>query len=224
MKIYILEDDADQAQLIQLWLSEHDHVSEVYASGRALIDQLQVQQPDLLILDWNLPGISGMDVLRWIKSNGHDDIPIIFNSARDTEEAVVEALTLGADDYLTKPIHQAELMARITAVSRRYQTKTPKVDTAPYQFFDNQNVIEYHDESIELTEKEYQLAKFLFGNCGQIVSRDVLLESIWSKSPSLSTRTVDTHISRLRKKLHLDGNNGWKLVSIYHKGYRLIKH
>ena len=223
MKIYILEDDSDQSQLVQHWLNSLNHVSEVFDSGRELIDQLQVKQPDLLILDWNLPGISGLDVMRWIKSNGHEGIPIIFNSARDSEEAVVEALTLGADDYLTKPIKQAELMARIAAVARRYQLETNPVDTSPYQFMDTTNQVQMNDELITLTEKEYQLAKFLFGNEGQITSRDVLLESIWSKSPGLSTRTVDTHISRLRKKLHLDGNSGWKLASIYHKGYRLIK-
>ncbi|WP_154222539.1 response regulator transcription factor [Marinicella rhabdoformis] len=223
MKIYILEDDTDQALLLQLWLKEKNHVSEVFETGRELIDRLQVKQPDLLLLDWNLPGISGLDVMRWIKSNGHESIPIIFNSSRNSEEAVVEALTLGADDYLTKPVKQAELMARISAVSRRYSKVSQNTDTSPYEFLDTTNEVNMNDEVISLTEKEYQLAKFLFGNEGQITSRDVLLESIWSKSPSLSTRTVDTHISRLRKKLHLDGNSGWKLVSIYHKGYRLIK-
>ena len=203
MKIYILEDDADQAQLLQLWLSEHHHTSEVFDCGRALINHLQTEQPDLLLLDWNLPGISGINVMRWVKSNGFEDLPIVFNSTRSHEEEVVEALTLGADDYLTKPIKQAELMARISAVSRRYMKEAPLVDTSPYEFNDNQNHIQMADEVIELTEKEYQLAKYLFGNEGQIASRDVLLEAIWSKSPSLSTRTVDTHISRLRKKLNL---------------------
>lgn len=223
MKIYILEDDNDQALLLQLWLKENNHVSEVFETGRELIDRLQVNQPDLLLLDWNLPGISGLDVLRWIKSNGHENIPILFNSTRSNEEAVVEALTLGADDYLTKPVKQSELLARIAAVSRRYNKITQEIDTKPYLFLDTTNEVQMNDEVIPLTEKEFQLAKYLFGNEGQITSRDVLLESIWSKSPSLSTRTVDTHISRLRKKLHLDGNSGWKLVSIYHKGYRLIK-
>lgn len=223
MKIYILEDDHELASLMRLWLQEANHTIHIYDSGRELILALQSNTPDLVVLDWNVPELSGLDVMRWMKSNGQTEIPILFTSTRSSEEEVVEALTIGADDYLVKPVKQGEFLARIGAVMRRYKTTEKTRDTHPYTFDEKLNLIYVGDVAVEMTEKEFQLAKYLFGNQGQIVARDVLLESIWSRSAELSTRTVDTHISRLRKKLNLNGDTGWQLKSIYHKGYRLIK-
>lgn len=225
MKIYILEDDLDQSALLKLWLEEQGHQVELFDNGRALIDHLQTAKCDLTILDWNLPVLNGLDVMRWMKSNGLGDVPIIFNSVRNSEEEVVDALSLGADDFLIKPIRRAELMARIAAVMRRVEPNLPehKIDSQPYEFMETTNQAKFNGKIVDLTDKEFQLACYLFGNHDTIVSREVLLESIWSKSASLSTRTVDTHVSRLRKKLELDGKTGWKLASVYHKGYRLIK-
>lgn len=225
MIIYILEDDLDQSALLKLWIEEQGHQSELFDNGRTLIERLQVAKPDLAILDWNLPILNGLDVMRWMKSNGLGDVPIIFNSVRNSEEEVVNALSLGADDYLIKPIRQAELMARITAVMRRVEPNREdrQTDSRPYEFVETKHQVKFNGKTVDLTDKEFHLACYLFGNHNTIVSREVLLESIWSKSASLSTRTVDTHISRLRKKLELDGNTGWKLTSVYHKGYRLVK-
>jgi len=224
MKIFILEDDFDQAQLIQLWLSEAGHVCQVFDSGRDFIREIPYDVPDLVILDWNLPGLSGMEVMRWLKSSEYQSIPILFATTRATEEDLVQALQDGADDYLMKPLRAEELKARLIAISRRSVVEKDIINTEPYEFDDNNQTINCKaiDNDIKLTIKEYQLARYFFNYPNRVISRDMLLESIWTKNSSISTRTVDTHISRLRKKLNLDGSLGWQLVSIYHKGYKLV--
>lgn len=224
MKIFVLEDDSDQAQLIQLWLNEKGHTCECFSNGRDFIKKMPFEQPDLLLLDWNLPVISGLEVLNWVRSSDHSDLPVIFVTTRSNEDDLVKALDQGADDYLVKPIKQAELIARAQALHRRYaKTSEVLLSVDPFTFNPNEHTISYNNQSIKFTAKEYQLANYFFSNPDRLISRDYLLETIWTKSSSISTRTVDTHISRLRKKLSLDGGTGWKLVSVYHKGYRLIK-
>jgi DNA-binding response OmpR family regulator len=146
-------------------------------------------------------------------------------TSRHADDDIVTALTDGADDFVIKPASEAILKARINAVTRRLQSNTTnetQVDSEPYTFNHRANSITYKNNTVSLTNKEYELALCFFKNEGLLLSRDQLLESIWTKSSEISTRTVDTHISRLRKKLLLDGTHGWKLVSIYHQGYKLI--
>ncbi len=224
MKVFVLEDDLDQAQLVQHWLEEKGHTCQCYSNGRDFIAQIPFENPDLLILDWNLPVISGLEVLNWVRSSEHKDLPVIFATTRNHEDDLVKALDQGADDYLVKPIKQAELIARSQALHRRHSQATNNlVSVEPFTFNAKESVITYNQISVKLTAKEFQLANFFFNNPDRLISRDYLLETIWTKSSSITTRTVDTHISRLRKKLALDGSTGWKLVSVYHKGYRLIK-
>jgi len=224
MNIYILEDDHDQAELYAFWLEEYD--CKVFDKARDLIKQIPFEIPDIWIIDWNLPVIDGLDVLHWLKGSRHEDIPVIFLTARNTEDDIVTALTDGADDYIIKPASEAILKARIKAVTRRLLNKQNnpqnEVFSDPYTFNHQSNSITYKNTHVSLTNKEYELALYFFKNEGLLISRDQLLESIWVKSCDVSTRTVDTHISRLRKKLLLNGTNGWKLVSIYHQGYKLI--
>lgn len=224
MKVYILEDDTDQSDLYAMWL-EDEYDCTVFDKARDLIKQIPFEIPDILLIDWNLPKIDGMDVLHWLKGSRFDNIPVIFLTSRNNEKDIVNALTEGADDYIVKPISEKILKARIRAVRRRLKGEEiaeSKIDSAPYEFDNKSNTISFNDMSVPLTNKEYELALFFFKNEGLIISRDQLLESIWMKSSDISTRTVDTHISRLRKKLMLEGSNGWKLVSVYHQGYKLV--
>ncbi len=224
MKIYILEDDIDQSELYAFWLNEYD--CKIFDKARDLIKAVPFEVPDILLIDWNLPKVDGLDVLHWLKGSRHDHIPVIFLTSRSTEEDIVRALTDGADDYVIKPASEAILKARIKAVTRRLQNKRENdmenFVSKPYHFNNTTNSITYEKVTVALTNKEYDLALYFFKNKGLLISRDQLLESIWVKSSEISTRTVDTHISRLRKKLLLDGTYGWKLISIYHQGYKLI--
>ena len=224
MKIYILEDDIDQSDLYSLWLDEYE--CTVFNKARDLIKQIPFEVPDVLIVDWNLPKVDGLDVLNWLKGSRYDEIPVIFLTSRNTDDDIVTALSDGADDFVIKPASEAILKARIHAVTRRLNTASPQISqkliSDPYTFNHKANTISYKSNNVSLTNKEYDLALYFFKNEGLLISRDQLLESIWVKSSDISTRTVDTHISRLRKKLLLDGTHGWKLVSIYHQGYKII--
>ncbi|MCX7552875.1 response regulator transcription factor [Marinicella sp. S1101] len=224
MKIFILEDDVDQAELISHWLQEKNHECQSFTNGRDFIAKVPYEQPDLLVLDWNLPGISGLEVLNWVRSSEYSDLPVIFVTTRNHEDDLVRALDQGADDYLVKPIKQSELIARSHALYRRHnQAQNKLVSIEPFTFNHKEGTISFNGNEVKLTAKEFQLANYFFSNQDRLISRDYLLETIWTKSASITTRTVDTHISRLRKKLALDGSTGWKLVSVYHKGYRLIE-
>ena len=222
MKIFILEDDLDQLELYSFWLNDYD--CHAFSQARDFIKQVPFEHPDVLMVDWNLPKIDGMDVLHWLKGSEFTDIPIIFLTSRSTENDIVKALSDGADDYIVKPASEALIKARIQAVTRRIMSSEDKAkfESEPYVFNQVANTISYLNINVTLTNKEFELALYFFKNPGRLVSREQLLESIWVKSSSISTRTVDTHISRLRKKLNLNGSHGWKLISIYHQGYKLI--
>lgn len=225
MKIYILEDDIDQSDLYSFWL-EDEHECKVFDKARDMIKQIPFDVPDILLMDWNLPVVDGLDALHWLKGSRYADVPVIFLTSRNTESDIVAALTDGADDYIVKPASEAIVKARIKAVGRRNVNKSTEseqnISSKPYEFDNKSNTVSYKGNIVSLSNKEYELALYFFKNIGLLISRDTLLESIWVKSSVISTRTVDTHISRLRKKLLLDNTHGWKLISIYHQGYKLI--
>ncbi len=220
-----LEDDSDQAALVELWLSEAGYTPRVFKSANEFRRRLGNESVDLLLLDWMLPDATGIEVIQWIRASPNAALPVIFITSRMQEEDIVLGLTHGGDDYMTKPPKQAELLARVNAVLRRRagseNDSTPQIDLAPYMLDVPRRRLSIADREIELTQREFDLACFLFRRYGRIVSRDSLLENVWNLSTAVSTRTVDTHISRLRKKLELGGEHGWRLVAVYQHGYRL---
>ena len=222
MRIAFLEDDADQAKLITAWLEDADHNVVHYDSGRAFLRGVRRESFDLLILDWLVPDLNGIEVLREIREGASDFTPALFVTVRGNEASIVEGLEAGADDYMTKPLRQFEFTARVSALLRRSKGhRADELDVAPYQVDVNQRRIVLDDEEIEFTERELDLALFLFKNAGSVVSRSHILETIWGlDSRNLSTRTIDTYVSRLRKKLRV-ADTGWKLSGIYQHGYRL---
>ena len=224
MRIALLEDDVDQAELIQLWLQQANHSVFHYPNSQAFKAGIKQQSFDLLILDWMLPDITGIDVLDWVRNTIDWHIPVIFQTQRNSEADIVQALQDGADDYLVKPIRQAELLARLESVARR----TFQPDSANEQIFgiyrldiDNMKVFMNDEELDELTNKEFSLIRFLFNHAGRSLSRDHILENVWGTTSAINTRKIDTHISRIRSKLNLREENGWRLSSIYQYGYRL---
>lgn len=225
MRIVILEDDQDQADLLHAWLEEAGHQCSVYEDGNALIRAYANDSYDLMILDWEVPNTSGIDVLKHLRGHLDSMIPVVFITQRDAEEDIVMALENGADDYMTKPVRHLETMARVNAIARRMgfgdENTSDSYDFAPYVLDTKLRQVSYNGEIIEMTQKEYELTLFLFKNLGRVISRGHLLEMVWGTSSKINTRTVDTHISRLRSKLNLDNEEGWKLTSVYRHGYRL---
>jgi len=223
MRIGLLEDDKAQADLVSMWLTDAKHRVHHFDSGRRFLDSVNRETFDLLILDWNVPDLSGPAVLARIRDQEQSTLPVIFMTSRDRDEDIVFALKNGADDYMTKPVKQAEVLARIEAVARRVYPAERKeiLEFAPFSIDMRNQVISRRGEPVQLTQKEYELATFLFMNRGRLLSRGYLLENVWGTRPDLNTRTVDTHASRVRSRLGLSPPNGWRLKSIYQHGYRL---
>ncbi len=224
LRVGMLEDDVDQANRVEGWISDRGHQCEVFHEPESFQRAFRKTSYDVITLDWNLPDATGIEILRWLRQSIVSDVPVIFITSRQGEEDIVSALESGADDYLVKPVRELELLARIRALARRAQPETELLDYEPYSFDTSNRQISINGEAVKLTEKEYDLALFMFRNRGRVLSRQHLLTSVWGTSAELNTRTVDTHASRLRKKLKLSASEKWKLTSIYQHGYRLEEH
>ena len=224
MVIALLEDDPDQYNLLRAWLEEDGNKCTVFDCGKDMIKALVRDSYDVLILDWLVPDMNGLEVLQWVRENVDWHIPVLFITQRDAEEDVVQALQGGADDYMAKPVKRAEMLARLQSIARRSQPSSPKsevLEFQPYSLHRGTRSVTLEGESIDVTQKEFELTLFLFKNVGRILSRGYILETVWGQSAELNTRTVDTHISRLRRKLNINEDKGWRLTSIYQHGYRL---
>lgn len=225
MRVAILEDDTDQAELTKLWLTDAEHTVDCYADAASFLRAVRHDSFDMYLLDWVLPDLSGIEVLKKLRRELSDYTPTLIVTAKDEEQSIVRGLDAGADDYLVKPIRRAELVARVSAILRRAAGGHPEqdnLDVAPYELNLANKTVSLNGEQANLTNREFELALFFFSNAGKMISRDHLLESIWGiENKSVSTRTVDTHVSRLRKKLKLGEENGWKLSAIYQHGYRI---
>ncbi|MGH8192150.1 MAG: response regulator transcription factor, partial [Rhodanobacteraceae bacterium] len=219
-----VEDDPEQTELLRLWLEHAGYRCAVFRTATEFRRRLGNEAVDLLLLDRHLPDATGLEVLAWIRESANTGLPVIFLTASGEESDIVEGLAAGADDYVVKPPKQGELLARVAAVLRRRGADSDGSDTmelAPYRIDAQRRQVSVHGEPVELTQREYELACYLFRRQGRIVSRDALLENVWNLGGDVSTRTVDTHISRLRKKLGLSGENGWRLTAVYQHGYRI---
>lgn len=180
---------------------------------------------DVLLLDWNLPEVSGIDLLRDLRSQAFAHIPIILLTGNGAERDVVYGLECGADDYVVKPPRPSELAARIANAYRRVRpdASTRIVDAEPFRFDVASREVHLDGKLHAVTEKEFDLLVYLFRRTERIVSRQMLLRDVWKLGPDVNTRSVDTYVSRLRKSLGLNGESGWKLEGVYQHGYRLSK-
>jgi DNA-binding response OmpR family regulator len=222
VKIAVVDDDQDVASLLCLWLEEEGYTCVSYHDGQDFTREVGDEQFGAVLLDWMMPEVDGEQVLTWLRSKQDWETPVIFVTSRTTEDDMVRILNEGADDYITKPVSRRELLARITAVTRRSKRSPQEVmEFGPYQIDYQCRNLRFEGESIKLTDKEFELATYIFNHIGRLLSRNQILANVWGYESDVNTRTVDTHISRIRKKLHLTPENGWRLSSIYHQGYRL---
>lgn len=223
MRIALLEDDTAQTELIESWLSAAGHRCFSHGTVKDFREQLSGETFDLLIVDWNLPDGTGLDLVKWVRETIDWPIPVLFITSRDREDDIVMALEAGADDYMTKPAKQLETMARIKALERRANPldEADTFEQAPFTIKPAERRILVDDQPVDLTHKEFELALVLFHNVGRLLSRSYLLDKVWGTTAELNTRKVDTHISRVRNKLGIRPDLGWRLNAVYHHGYRL---
>jgi two-component system response regulator RegX3 len=225
MRIVILEDDREQANLLVAWLEEASHQCDVFRDGQAFIRAYKQDSYDLALLDWMVPKLSGIEVLRHLREHVDSVLPVVFITQRDSEDDIVQALEAGADDYMAKPVRHNETIARVNAIARRMglgdENTSDNYSFPPFKIDTRLRQVSLDDEIIEMTQKEYELTLFMFKNLGRVISRGHLLEMVWGTSSQLNTRTVDTHVSRLRSKLKLDQQDDWQVTSVYRHGYRL---
>jgi len=221
MRIAVLEDDPDQAGRVRLLLESAEHVVHLFSRGKLLLADLARESYDLIIIDWEVPDISGIEVLQTLRKQSITT-PALFLTHRDSEHDIVQALDAGADDFIVKPPRDRELLARVQAVVRRNRVESGEsIVVAPYRIDLAQSVVTREQTPIDLTRREYELTVFLFRNIGKVVSRSHILESVWGRGGDFTTRTVDTHVSRLRIALGLSSEIGIRLTPVYGYGYRL---
>ena len=203
-RILLVEDDPALRKLLKDALPESIFIIDIAETGREGLDMIVKRKPDLILLDWNLPDLNGFEVCKYIKQNKDcAHIPIIMVTAYAELNRKVSALEVGADDYITKPFEIEELIARVKAVLRRRQGGAPEESIAKANITINLTTysVEVEKKPIILTAKEFDLLYVLMKNAGRILTREFLLERIWGYAVDVSTRTVDVHIRRLRKKL-----------------------
>jgi len=204
--ILIIEDEPNQAELIRYNLESEGYRVVVAFDGEDGLIQTMETIPDLILLDWMIPKVSGIEVCRQLRKNRSTrEIPIILLTARSEEEDKVRGLDIGADDYVIKPYSIKELLARVRAALRRPASITTKDEVIVGEIVVNLNkhVVKVQNYEINLGPTEFKLLLELMKNSGRVLSRDQLLDRVWGISANVDSRTVDVHIGRLRKAIKL---------------------
>ena len=225
-RILIVEDEQDIAGLIKHTLERNgDAQADVVGSGDAALKSMTDRAPDLVILDLNLPVVSGVDVCRILRSRADlRHVPVIMLTARTSEDDRVAGIELGADDYITKPFSLRELTARVRAVLRRTASDDERHMAGTYR---GEHLVADFDAvavavdgaSVRLTRREFELLRYLVQNKNRVISRDRLLERVWGYDRLIETRSVDVHVGRLRSKLRAAGQQIETVVGL---GYRFV--
>ncbi|MBQ9097573.1 MAG: response regulator transcription factor [Clostridia bacterium] len=218
--VLIVDDDYNICELLRLYLEKEGFRVQSAASGSVALEKIGVAMPDIVLLDIMLPGMDGMQVCREIRKTS--DVPIIMLTAKDDTIDKVLGLELGADDYVAKPFDPRELIARIKAVLRRYETKHSDVKSVNYNNL-SINLTTYElilgGKKVETPPKELELIYFLASNPNKVFTREQLLDEIWGYEFFGDSRTVDVHIKRLREKLE-GFEKGWELKTVWGVGYK----
>ena len=201
MRLLIVEDDPVAADLLSRGLREHAYAVDVASDGQAALDRVSVYDYDLIVLDVLLPEIDGLEVCRRIRKRGVA-VPIIMLTARSGVEARVEGLDAGADDYLPKPFHFSELVARVRALLRRGPVLGPSVQKVADLAIDTRTRrVERNGRPIQLTTKEYTLLAYLTRRQGQVVTRADISEHVWDERFDPTSNVIDVYVQRLRRKV-----------------------
>ena len=227
-RILVVDDEEHILELLEYNLEQEGYQALKADTGEKALDILKKEEVDLVILDWMLPGMNGIDVLKKIRSSeNHSQLPVILLTAKGDEISKVLGLEIGADDYLTKPFGVYELFARIKAVLRRSNKNNLKkeedegiITIGNLEVNPSRRTVTVDNELIDLSFKEFELLYLLAENRGIVFTRNQLLERIWGYDYVGETRTVDVHISNLRKKIESDESHPVFIKTVRGMGYK----
>jgi two-component system response regulator RegX3 len=224
-KILVVEDEKSFSEPLSFLLGKEGYVVDVAETGTDAIAKFGKNGADLILLDLMLPGMSGTEVCREIRS--HSMVPIIMLTAKDDEVDTVVGLELGADDYVTKPYSSRELLARIKAVLRRRSDfaledgELSTVQVGEIKLDTDRHIVTFKGQTIALPLKEFELLEFLMRNAGRVLTRVQIIDRIWGSDYVGDTKTLDVHIKRLRSKLESDPANPELIQTIRGLGYKM---
>lgn len=221
-RILIVDDEPDLLELIRVSLVREGYTVETASCGREALDAVARRAPDLVVLDLMLPDMAGTEVCRKLRADSRfSSLPVLMLTAKGEEVDRVVGFELGADDYMTKPFSPRELGLRIRAILRRAKDSAgarPKVlEKGALKLDEEAHRCFVAGEEVVLTTKEFQLLKSLMSNAGRVLTREGLLEKVWGSDITVTTRTIDTHMKRLREKL---GSAGDRIETVRGVGYR----
>lgn len=226
MKIVVLDNDRSQTDLICQVLTSAGHVCHGFQTGRDLLSQLRKEEYDMLIFDWQVSDMGGADLMRKAREKLNDSAPVLFMTTASGEDDIVAGLDAGAEDYMIKPLRRSEMVARVQALLRRAfptQNGAEQLQFGQYIFETRPGRLLMDGNVLDVTHKEFYLALLFFRNIGRPLSRAYIHEAVWIRETDVPSRTMDTHVSRVRNKLQLKPENGFRLVPVYSYGYRLEK-
>jgi two-component system alkaline phosphatase synthesis response regulator PhoP len=227
MRILVVDDEVNVVELVDYHLKLHGFETDVAYNGIDAIKKLQLQSYDLVVLDQMLPGVSGIEVLKTIRSTKETmKLPVLILTAKSDESDVVLALNFGADDYITKPFRVHEMVARVKSLLRRSNPDVPS--GAKYQFEDfsiDEDTFEVTVQGnvIPFTTKEFRLLLYLIQNPNRVIRRDQLLNDVWGYDYLGESRTVDVHILNVRKKIEPNPKKPKYLITIIGEGYKFVR-
>ncbi len=222
-RILLVEDDPDIVRVVGTYLENEGYVVQVASSGLRGLEAALNEPPNLIILDWLLPNLSGLEILKKLRQE--QQTPVIMLTAKDEEEDKLKIFEAGADDYVPKPFSPRELVARVKAVLKRQQGNTENVVRIGEIEIDNtKRIIKRSGQELELTSREFDLMYLLANQSGRVFRRDELLEKIWGRDFFGVDRVVDVHISNLRQKIEIDPSKPRYLHTIRRVGYVFKDH
>lgn len=216
--IYIVEDDENIREIESIALKNSNYIVSAFENAKEFYKKLDELVPDLILLDVMLPDESGYDIVRKLRKRpATQEIPIIMVTAKTTEMDMIKGLDGGADDYIKKPFSIMELITRVKALLRRTAKEEPKLLKLDDLVIDHErHVVTVNNEPVDLTYKEYELLRLLMGSQGIVMTREVIMRSVWDTDFEGETRTVDMHIKTLRHKL---GDYGSRIKTVRNVGY-----
>ena len=216
--IYIVEDDESIREIESIALKNSNYIVSAFENAKEFYKKLDELVPDLILLDVMLPDESGYDIVRKLRKRpATQDIPIIMVTAKTTEMDMIKGFDGGADDYIKKPFSIMELITRVKALLRRTAKEEPKLLKLDDLVIDHdRHVVTVNNEPVDLTYKEYELLRLLMGSQGIVMTREVIMRSVWDTDFEGETRTVDMHIKTLRHKL---GDYGSRIKTVRNVGY-----